>query len=66
MLTRLFENNQIKCEQYWPDEGFEEEYGTFYVANENEIDFQFYIERKIKITHRHTGKSKNGNQTKID
>ena len=49
-----------KCEQYWPDEGFEEEYGSFYVANESELDHSYYVERNLKITHRHSGKSKKG------
>jgi len=58
MLTRLFENANSKCDKYWPDEGFEQEYGSFYVANENELNHSFFIERKLKLTHIITGKEK--------
>ena len=60
MLTRLFENANSKCDKYWPDEGFEQEYGSFYVANENELNHSFFIERKLKLTHMITGKEKPG------
>ena len=60
MLTRLFENANSKCDKYWPDEGFEQEYGSFYVANENELNHSFFIERKLKLTHIITGKEKPG------
>ena len=63
MLTRLFENQTSKCEKYWPNEGFEEEFGSFYIANEEEINHKYYMERNFKVTNRHNGKSKQGIMT---
>ena len=49
MLTNLKEGTTIKCEQYWPDEGTETQFGPFKVSTVEQQTFPYYVIRKLHI-----------------
>lgn len=48
MITNVKEKGRIKCDQYWPDEGFEI-YGSIQVTHLHTITLAFYTKRIFTI-----------------
>ncbi len=49
MLTNVIEGGKVKCEHYWPAEGFES-YGPITVTVVNQKIMPSYITRTLSIT----------------
>ena len=48
MVTNLKEDNDIKCQQYWPGSG-SEEFGPFHVTLIDEQIFTDYTVRNLQV-----------------
>ena len=57
MITNVLEKGRVKCDQYWPDEGFKQ-YGAIQVTHLHTISLAFYTKRVFTIKLRSNGKKR--------
>ncbi|XP_021356828.1 receptor-type tyrosine-protein phosphatase epsilon-like isoform X2 [Mizuhopecten yessoensis] len=54
MVTNLIEGGNVKCHQYWPDEGKSLSTKHFNISLDRERSYAFYVLREISVTHKKT------------
>ena len=52
MLTEVFEDGVINCNQYWPEDNMELDYGQFIVERYNDSKFNNYTRREFMLYNR--------------
>ncbi|XP_021361963.1 receptor-type tyrosine-protein phosphatase epsilon-like isoform X2 [Mizuhopecten yessoensis] len=62
MVTNLTEGGNVKCHQYWPDEGKPLSTKHLNISLDRERTYAFYILREISVTHRKTKKERQVHQ----
>ncbi|KAL4233514.1 hypothetical protein ACF0H5_008195 [Mactra antiquata] len=50
MLTKLFENDERMCDEYWPDESETLKFDDMIISLKSEAHFSNYVERVIQVT----------------